>query len=77
MADTHFFVEKGERKGRTFTDVRVLSPEERNRSWPGSPAASRSRHHAGRGRGAAGGGGDLQKQAVSLPALDKAAKNMI
>lgn len=29
MADTHFFVEKGERKGRTFTDVRVLSPEER------------------------------------------------
>ena len=29
MADTHFFVEKGERKGRTYTDVRVLTPEER------------------------------------------------
>ena len=29
MADTHFFVEKGERKGRTFTDVRVLTAEER------------------------------------------------
>ena len=29
MADTHFFVEKGERQGRTFTDVRVLTTEER------------------------------------------------
>ena len=29
MADTHFFVEKGERSGRTFTDVRVLDPAER------------------------------------------------
>ena len=29
MADTHFFVEKGERSGRTFTDVRVLDPVER------------------------------------------------
>ena len=29
MADTHFFVEKGERQGRTYTDVRVLNREER------------------------------------------------
>lgn len=29
MADTHFFVEKGERKGRTFTDVSELSEEKR------------------------------------------------
>ena len=29
MADTHFFVEKGERKGRTYTDVRILSRKER------------------------------------------------
>ena len=29
MADTHFFVEKGEWQGRTFTDVRVLTAEER------------------------------------------------
>ena len=29
MADTHFFVEKGERKGRTFTNVRELSREDR------------------------------------------------
>ena len=29
MADTHFFVEKGERKGRTYTDVRILNRKER------------------------------------------------
>ncbi len=29
MADTHFFVQKGERKGRTFTDVSELSEQER------------------------------------------------
>lgn len=29
MADTHFFVEKGERKGRTYTDVRILNQKER------------------------------------------------
>lgn len=29
MADTHFFVEKGERGGRTYTDVRVLTHQER------------------------------------------------
>ena len=29
MADTHFFVEKGECKGRTYTDVRILNRKER------------------------------------------------
>lgn len=29
MADTHFSVEKGERKGRTFTDVVALDPDHR------------------------------------------------
>ena len=29
MADTHFSVEKGERKGRTFTEVERLSRERR------------------------------------------------
>ena len=29
MADTHFFVEKGERDGRTYTDVRILNRKER------------------------------------------------
>lgn len=29
MADTHFFIQKGERKGRTFTDVFELSEQER------------------------------------------------
>ncbi len=31
MADTHFSVEKGERMGRTFTDVAALDPEARKR----------------------------------------------
>ncbi len=31
MADTHFSVEKGESKGRTFTAVTVLDPEQRRR----------------------------------------------
>ena len=29
MADTHFFIQKGERKGRTFTDISELFGEER------------------------------------------------
>jgi DNA repair protein RecN (Recombination protein N) len=31
MADTHFFVEKGEHDGRTFTDVQVLDRDHRQR----------------------------------------------
>ena len=37
MADTHFSVEKGERGGRTYTEVRRLDREQR---WRGSPAAA-------------------------------------
>lgn len=29
MADTHFYIQKGERKGRTFTDILELSEEDR------------------------------------------------
>ncbi len=29
MADTHFYIQKGERKGRTFTDISQLSDKER------------------------------------------------
>ncbi len=33
MADTHFSVEKGERGGRTYTEVRRLDREQRRREW--------------------------------------------
>ncbi len=40
MADTHFSVEKGERGGRTYTEVRRLDRSSGGRSWRGSPAAA-------------------------------------
>lgn len=40
MADTHFSVEKGERGGRTYTEVRRLDENSGGGSWRGSPAAA-------------------------------------
>lgn len=67
MADTHFSVEKGERGGRTYTEVRRLDREQRR---PGAGAAHRRQprvpDYAGRGRGAAGTGGEIQGGAVAV-----------
>ena len=58
MADTHFSVEKGERGGRTYTEVRRLDRDHRRQ--PCVP------DHAGRGGGAAGTGGEIPGGAVAV-----------
>ena len=63
MADTHFSVEKGERGGRTYTEVRRLDREQRRQELARLPCVP---DHAGRGRGAAGTGGEIPGGAVAV-----------